>query len=77
VNRIATIAFKRQPVRNSTLPPYVAPEHIYSAATVTFTDGSTLDGDNVNPGTLLLRGTTPEGRVEIPWQEIESVRFTR
>jgi hypothetical protein len=77
VNRIATIAFKRQPVLNSTLLPYVAPEHIYSAATVTFTDGSTLDGDNVNPGTLLLRGTTPEGRVEIPWQEIESVRFTR
>ena len=77
VNRIATIAFKRRPVRNSTLPPYVAPEHIYSAATVTFTDGSTLDGDNVNPGTLLLRGTTPEGRVEIPWQEIETLRFTR
>jgi len=77
VNRIATIAFRRQPVRNSTLPPYVAPEHIYSAATVTFTDGTTLDGDNVNPGTLLLRGTTQDGRVEIPWHEIETVRFTR
>jgi hypothetical protein len=77
VNRIASIAFRRQPVRNSTLPPYVAPEHIYSAAKVTFTDGSTLDGDNVNPGTLLLRGSTPEGRVEIPWQEIETVRFNR
>ena len=77
VNRIASIAFRRQPVRNSSLPPFVAPEHIYSAATVTFTDGGTLDGDNVNPGTLLLRGTTPDGRVEIPWQEIETIRFTR
>jgi hypothetical protein len=77
VGQIESIAFRRQPVVDSTLPPYVAPEHVLSSAMVTFTDGSTLDGDYVNPGTMLLRGTTPEGRVEIPWQEIETVRFSR
>ncbi len=74
---IASMAFKRLPVQASTLPPYVAPEHFRSTATVTFTDGRILEADYVNPGTLLLRGTTPEGRVAIPWQEIETVRLTR
>ncbi len=77
VASIATMAFKRQPVQDSTLPPYVAPEHFRSTATVTFTNGGTLEGDYVNPGTLLLRGTTPEGRVAIPWQDIETVRLVR
>jgi hypothetical protein len=77
VGSIASVAFKRQPVQNSTLPPSVAPEHFHSAATVTFTDGSTFEADYLNPGAMLLRGATPEGRVDIPWQEIETVRLTR
>jgi hypothetical protein len=61
----------------STLPPYVAAEHYRHAATAVLLDGSRVDGDYVNLGTTFLRGRTPSSRVDIPWQEIETVRFTR
>ena len=75
VARIESIVFKRESVPSIGLPPWV--EHFRSMASVTFTDGSTLAADYVNPGTMLLRGVTPEGRVEIPWQYIETVHLTR
>ena len=55
----------------------MAPTHIRYAASVVLTDGSRVDGDYVNLGTVVLRGQTPEGRVDIPWQDIEVVRFSR
>ena len=74
---IKDLAFRRIQVSNSTLPPYVAPTHFRYAASALLTDGSRVDGDYVNLGTAILRGLTSQGRVEIPWQDIEVVRFSR
>lgn len=75
--QIAQLTFQRQLVQNSTLPPYLAGAQYRHAATVTLADGTTVQGDYVNLGAAFLRGTTPAGPVEIPWREIEAVRFTR
>jgi len=74
---IKDLAFRRTQVSNSTLPPYVASKHFTYGASAVLTDGSRVDGDYVNLGTAVLRGVTPQGRVEIPWQDIEVVRFSR
>ena len=77
VASIATLAFARQPVKDTSLPPYFADTHIRSAATVLLTDGTRVEADYVNLGGTLLRGTIPGGRVDIPWQDIQSVEFRR
>ena len=77
VSSVAVLAFHRQPVRGSSLPPYVATSHFRYAAKATLTDGSSVEGDYVNLGSAVLRGLTPEGAVDISWHEIEHVRFTR
>jgi hypothetical protein len=77
LERIASLAFTRQAVKDSSLPPYVAGTHTRSAATVVLTDGARVDADYVNLGAMLLRGTTPGGRVDIPWQDIQTVEFRR
>lgn len=73
---VAALFFARQPARSS-LPPYVASEHYRYAATAVLDDGSRIEGDYVNLGTTLLRGHTAQGRVDIPWEQIEIVRFKR
>jgi hypothetical protein len=77
VASIASVAFVRNPVQESTLPPYVAPTHFRYSATVVLTDGSRVEGDYVNLGAAVLQGMTPQGRVDIPWEDIEVVRFAR
>lgn len=77
VETIKDLAFKRERVSNSTLPPYVAPTHFRYSASLVLNDGSRVDADYVNLGTVIFRGLTPEGRVDIPWQDIEVVRFSR
>jgi hypothetical protein len=74
---ISSITFKRQPVRDSSLPPYVAATHIRYAADIALADGTRIDADYVNLGTAILRGATPDGRMDIPWQDIEILRFGR
>ena len=76
LNSIGALFFSRQPVR-STLPPYVAPAHYRYLATAVLTDGSRIESDYVNLGTTFIRGRTAQGRVDIPWHQIEVVRFTR
>ena len=73
---VASLVFARQPVVSS-LPPYVAATHFRYAATAVLVDGTTVEGDYVNLGTTILRGTTADGRVEVPWHEIETLRFVR
>ena len=73
---LASLVFTRQPVVSS-LPPYLAPTHCRYAATAVLLDGTTVEGDYVNLGTTILRGTASDGRVEIPWHEIETLRFVR
>ena len=77
LGRIASLAFTHQPVTDSSLPPYFAASHMRSAATVLLTDGTRVDANYVNLGTMLLRGTTPGGRVDIPWQNIQTIEFRR
>jgi hypothetical protein len=74
---IASITFKRQPVLNSSLPPYVAPTHVRYAADIALTDGGRIAADYVNLGSAILRGASVDGRIDIPWQDIEVLSFTR
>jgi hypothetical protein len=73
---LASLAFARRLIA-SELPPYLAPTHFRYAATAVLADGTTVEADYVNLGTTILRGTTSDGRVEIPWHEIETLRFVR
>ena len=73
---LASLVFTRQPVVSS-IPSYLAATHFRYAATAVLVDGTTVEGDYVNLGTTILRGTTADGRVEIPWHEIETLRFVR
>ena len=77
LGNISSITFKRQPVLDSSLPPYVAATHIRYAADIALADGTRIDADYVNLGTAILRGTTRDGRIDIPWQDIEVLRFAR
>ena len=74
---IASITFKRQPVLDSSLPPYVAPTHVRYAADITLADGGRIAADYVNLGSAILRGASVDGRIDIPWQDIEVLSFTR
>jgi hypothetical protein len=73
---IGALFFARQPAR-STLPPYIASGHYRYSATAVLNDGSRIEADYVSLGSTFLRGRTAHGRVEIPWEHIEVVRFTR
>jgi hypothetical protein len=73
---VGALRFTRQLAR-SPLPPYVANGHYRYAATAELTDGSRIEGDDVSLGTTFLRGRTASGTVDVPWQQIETVRFTR
>ena len=74
---VASIAFSRQLVAGSGLPPYWAGSHFRSGATVTLTDGSRIEADYVNLGTSVVRGMTPQGRVDIPWGDIQVLTIQR
>ena len=77
VANLASVLFTRRLVFPSALPPYVASSHYRHAAIAVLVDGSQIESDYVNMGTALLRGSTPQGTIDIPWDEIESVRFRR
>lgn len=74
---IESLTFSRKPVVNSPFLPHVAATHFRYAATAVLTDGSRVEGDYVNLGTTVLRGLTAQGRVDIPWEQIQSIRFER
>jgi|SRR5262245_58179527 len=77
VDRLATLTIVRQPSAGSSLPPYISPTHQRYGATAILTDGSRVEADYLNFGTAVLRGMTPQGRVDVPFEQIESIRFTR
>jgi hypothetical protein len=72
---VRMLVLTRELVADSPLPPHVAATHFRYAAILVLTDGSRVDGDYINLGATVLRGYTREGRVEISWDEIESIRF--
>lgn len=75
LSNIRALQFVRQPAQQGLLPSYVAPAHFRYSAVAELVDGSRVEGDYVNLGTVVLRGLTPTGRVDIPWYEVENVRF--
>ena len=77
VANLSSLAFSRTLVLRSSLPPYAALTHFRHGATAVLADGSRIEGDYVNMGTGVLRGSTPQGVIDIPWDEIESIRFQR
>jgi hypothetical protein len=77
VANLSSLTFSRALVQRSSLPPYASLTHFRHGATAVLMDGSQIQGDYVNMGTGVLRGSTPQGTVDIPWDEIESIRFRR
>jgi hypothetical protein len=73
---IGALFFAREPAR-STLPYYATSGHYRYSVIAVLDDGSRVEGDYVNLGTTFLRGRTAQGRVDIPWDQIEIVRFKR
>lgn len=74
---ISSITFKRQPVLDSSLPPYVAATHVRYGADIALADGGRIAADYINLGSAIIRGASVDGRVDIPWQDIEVLSFTR
>ncbi len=77
VSTLSSLTFRRQPVPDSTLPPYFVPGHYRYAATAMLSDGSRVEADYVNLGTAMVRGRGPQGMIEVPWTDIEVIRFSR
>ncbi len=75
LDRIRSMSFARTQDTVAGLPPYMD-QYRYSLS-VTLVDGGRVDGDYVNLGTTILRGETPTGRVDLPWQDVEAVNFGR
>ncbi len=76
VEQLATLTIVRIPIA-SPLPSYVAGSHVRHAASAVLRDGSRIDGDYLSTGTIVLRGTTAAGRVQIPLEDVESLEFVR
>ncbi len=76
-DEIRSMRFARNPVTVAGLrmPPYI-PDFKYSVSVVLIT-GEQVEADYVNLGGAIVRGTMPTGRLEIPWQEVETIIFER
>jgi hypothetical protein len=77
VDSISSLTFTRQQVIDSPLPPYLAPTHTRSMVVVVLADGTRVDADDANLGTLIVRGLSSAGRVDIPWRDIQTLVFQR
>jgi hypothetical protein len=74
-DQIQDMRLSRKPVTVAGLPPYIP--HYRYAASVKLMSGQQVEADYVNFGTTIVRGTAPNGRVDIPWEEVESIIFER
>jgi len=77
VSNLRSLIFQRQPVSQSPLPPYASQSHFRHAAVAVLVDGAKVEADYVNLGTAILRGVLPQGTIDIPWDDIETVSFLR
>lgn len=74
-DQIRAMRFARKPVAVPSLPPYI-PYYRYSV-TVSLVSGQQVDADYVNLGPAIVRGLTENGRVDIPWEDVEYIVFDR
>lgn len=73
--QVQAMRFARKPVTVQGLPPYI-PCFRYSVS-LNLVTGVKVEADYVNLGATIVRGTAPNGRVDIPWEEIEYIIFDR
>jgi len=74
-DQVRVIRFTRKPLTGTLLPPYI-PYHRYSAS-LTLVSGQQVEADYVNLGAAIVRGAGQNGRVDIPWEEVEYILFDR
>ncbi len=77
LDQIRAVRFTRRSVavEGLQLPPYI-PYYKYSVS-VSLVGGGQVDADYVNLGATIIRGTAPNGRVDILWEEVEQILFER
>jgi hypothetical protein len=76
-DRIAGLVVERRDVVTNTLPPYISSTHAQYVASAVLTDGSTIEGASVNFGTTILRGDGPQGSIELPLEDVKTLKITR
>jgi hypothetical protein len=74
--RIADLVVERRDVASS-LPPYIRPTHAQYSAKAVLTDGSTIDATSVSFGMIILRGTGPQGAIELPLEDVKTLKIKR
>jgi hypothetical protein len=74
-DRIAGLVVERRAIVTNTLPPYIS--HAQYVARAVLTDGSTIEGAYVNFGTTILRGEGPQGSIELPLEDVKTLKITR
>lgn len=75
--RIASLVVDRHAIASSSLPPYVATAHVRHAARAVLTDGTIIEGSSVNFGSTILRGIGPQGMIELPLEDVKTLKITR
>jgi hypothetical protein len=75
-DRIAALNVSRREFA-STLPPYARADHAQYLADAVLVDGSRIDGATVSFGTTILRGTGPQGTIELPLEDVKRLKITR
>jgi hypothetical protein len=76
-DRIAGLVVERRAIVTNTLPPHVSPTHAQYWASAVLIDGSTIEAASVNFGTTILRGSGPQGTIELPLEDVKTLKITR
>ena len=76
-DRIAGLVIERRTIVTNTLPPHVSPTHAQYWASAVLTDGSTIEAASVTFGTTILRGSGPQGTIELPLEDVKTLKITR
>jgi hypothetical protein len=75
-DRLVAMLVERRPVTMNRMPAYVDPV-MQSTATVTLVDGATIEGASVNFGSAMLRGMSSQGAIELPLEDVKTIRIKR
>ena len=72
------VAFIRRHQPRVVAVPYWSdrhPDHV--AASAVLTDGSTIEAVYVNFGSIILRGVGPQGSIEVPLEDVRTLKISR
>ncbi len=74
-DEVQALRIARTPAPRAGLPTYV-PSYRYTVA-ITLIGGEQVQADYINLGGAVLRGSGLAGRIEIPWNQLETLTFQR